>query len=332
MNSEPGSTLGSRLNTGESKNNEFPRRDKHMSAKNFDIQPVAGRIGAEIMGVDLSTNLSNDTIDEIRKALVQYKVIFFRRQQLDADGQVAFARRFGEVTTAHPTLPPLAERPEILDLDYGRTATRANQWHTDVTFVDRPPLGSILRAIQIPPVGGDTLWANSVTAYQDLPLHLQSFADQLWAVHSNAYDYAEAAVSLSDDTKAYHKIFTSTVYETLHPVVRVHPETGERGLLIGGFVQQLRGLSTTESNDLLRLLQSYVTRPENTVRWRWQVGDVAFWDNRATQHYAIYDYDGQPRRVQRVTIDGDLPVGIDGSRSKAIKGKSSAYTRSPVTA
>ncbi|MDF5713181.1 MAG: TauD/TfdA family dioxygenase [Rhizonema sp. NSF051] len=303
-----------------------------MSTKNFDIQPVAGRIGAEIVGVDLSTNLSNDIISEIRKTLVQYKVIFFRRQQLDANGQVAFARRFGEVTTAHPTVPSLPGHPEVLDLDYGRTATRANNWHTDVTFVDRPPLGSILRTIVIPPAGGDTIWANTVSAYQDLPRHLRSLADQLWAVHSNAFDYAVAAVDLPTDVKAYRDVFTSTVYETLHPVVRIHPESGERGLFIGGFVRQVRGLSTTESDDIIRLLQSYVTRPENTVRWRWQVGDVALWDNRATQHYAIADYGDQPRHVQRVTISGDIPVSIDGKHSEAIKGDSSAYTPTLVTA
>ncbi|MCP6757581.1 MAG: TauD/TfdA family dioxygenase [Fischerella sp. CENA71] len=296
-----------------------------MTYKYFDIQPVAGRIGAEILGVDLSADLSKDIISEIRQALIQYKVIFFRRQQLDTQGQINFARRFGEVTTAHPTVPSFEGYPEILDLDYGRTAVRANNWHTDVTFVDRPPLGSILRAIEIPSLGGDTIWANSVTAYQDLPPHLQTLADQLWAVHSNAYDYAEAAVKLSEELKAYQAVFTSTVYETLHPVVRVHPESGERGLFIGGFVRQIRGLSTTESDDIIRLLQSYITRPENTVRWRWQVGDVAFWDNRATQHYAIADYGNQPRRVQRVTLVGDLPVGIDGKHSEAIKGNSSRY-------
>lgn len=258
---------------------------------------------------------------------MNYKVIFFRGQQLDANGQVAFARRFGELTTAHPTLPPLSKHSEVLDLDYGRTATRSNEWHTDVTFVDRPPLGSVLRAVEIPPVGGDTIWANTVTAYQDLPLHLQTLADQLWAVHTNAYDYVKSAVTLNKATQAYHQVFTSTVYETLHPVVRVHPESGERGLFIGGFVRQLQGFSTTESADIVRLLQFYVTRPENTVRWRWQVGDVVFWDNRATQHYAIYDYDGQPRRVQRVTIVGDLPVSIDGRISEAVKGDSSAYNQ-----
>jgi taurine dioxygenase len=298
-----------------------------MSSKNFEIQPVAGRIGAEIVGVDLSADLSNDIISEIRKTLVQYKVIFFRRQQLDANGQVAFARRFGEVTTAHPTVPSLPEHPEVLDLNYTRTVARANNWHTDVTFVDRPPLGSILRAIAIPPSGGDTIWANSVTAYQDLPPHLRNLADQLWAVHSNAYDYAAAVVDLPEDVRAYRAVFTSTVYEMIHPVVRVHPESGERGLFIGGFVRRIRGLSQTESDDIVRLLQSYVTRPENTVRWRWQAGDVAFWDNRATQHYAIADYGDQPRHVQRVTIVGDIPVGIDGKQSEVVKGDSSTYNR-----
>lgn len=299
-----------------------------MSFKNFEIKLVSGRIGAKIVGVDLSKNLSDNIISEIRQALVQYKVIFFRGQEkLDAKGQVAFARRFGEVTTAHPTVPSLPENPEILDLDYGRTVARANNWHTDVTFVDTPPLGSVLRALVIPPSGGDTIWANSVTAYQDLPNHLRNLADQLWAVHSNAFDYAAAVVDLPEEVRAYREVFTSTVYETLHPVVRVHPESGDRGLFIGGFVRRLRGLSQTESNEIIKLLQAYITRPENTVRWRWKVGDVAFWDNRATQHYAIADYGDQPRHVQRVTIVGDIPVGIDGKQSEAIKGDSSVYNK-----
>ncbi|BAY18046.1 taurine catabolism dioxygenase TauD/TfdA [Anabaenopsis circularis NIES-21] len=298
-----------------------------MSSQYFDIKPVAGRIGAEILGVDLSANLSDELISDIRHTLVQHKVIFFRGQTLDANAQVAFARRFGEITTAHPTVPSLEGHPEILDLDYSRTSNRANNWHTDVTFVDRPPLGSILRALVIPPTGGDTIWANSVTAYQDLPTPLRNLAEQLWAVHSNAYDYAAAVVDLPEDVLAHRAVFTSTVYETLHPVVRVHPESGERGLFIGGFVRRLRGLSQNESDEIIKLLQAYVTRPENTVRWRWQVGDVAFWDNRATQHYAVADYGNQPRHVQRVTIVGDTPVGIDGKQSEAIKGDASVYNR-----
>jgi alpha-ketoglutarate-dependent taurine dioxygenase len=301
-----------------------------MSTDDFEVRPVAGRIGAEIAGLDLSLALSDSAIAGIRKTLVKYKVVFFRGQRLDGPGQVAFARRFGEVTTAHPTVPSLQENPLILDLDYGRTAARANTWHTDVTFVDRPPLGSVLRALVIPPTGGDTLWANTVAAYEDLPASLRSVADELWAVHSNAYDYATA--DASPELKEYRAVFSSTPYETKHPVVRVHPESGERALFIGGFVRQILGLSLQESADLNRLLQSYVTRPENTVRWRWQVGDVAFWDNRGTQHYAIADYGHQARHVQRVTINGDVPVGIGGHQSEAIKGDASAYYSPRVAA
>ncbi|MBD3887500.1 TauD/TfdA family dioxygenase [Phormidium tenue FACHB-886] len=300
------------------------------TSKHFNIQPVAGRIGAELAGLDLGLQLSDEVISDIRKALVQYKVIFFRGQSLSERNQIAFARRFGDITTAHPTMPSLTNHPEILDLDYGRNVNRANIWHTDVTFVDRPPLGSILRAVEIPSVGGDTVWANTVAAYQDLPNYLRNLADQLWAVHSNAYDYATGTVNLSEEFKTYRQTFESTVYETLHPVVRIHPESGERVLFIGGFVRRIQGLSQTESDDLLRLLQAYVTRLENTVRWRWQEGDVAFWDNRATQHYAIDDFGNQPRRVQRVTLVGDLPISTDGRQSEAIKGDSATYLQSAV--
>lgn len=295
-------------------------------ANGFDIRPVTGRIGAEILGLDLASELEDETVAAVRAALVRHKVVFFRNQKLDANGQVAFAKRFGPVTTAHPTVPALPGHPEVLDLDYSRTEARANRWHTDVTFVDQPPLGSVLRAVTIPPAGGDTLWANQVAAYQDLPASLRALADQLWAVHSNAYDYAEAALPLSEELKERRRQFTSTLYETLHPVVRVHPESGERGLFIGGFVRQIKDLPSADSDALLRTLQSYVTSPENTVRWRWREGDVAFWDNRSTQHYAVADYGNQARHVQRVTIAGDLPVAIDGSTSKVVKGDSSPYT------
>ena len=154
---------------------------------------------------------------------------------------------------------------------------------------------------------------------------LRALVDQLTAVHSNAYDYA-AASQLTDDVKAYRAVFESTVYETVHPVVRVHPESGERALFLGGFVRQIRDLSPAESADLLRSLQAHVTRPENTVRWRWRAGDVAFWDNRATQHYAIADYGTQARHVQRVTIAGDVPVGVDGQKSRPLKGDVSRYS------
>ena len=297
-----------------------------MSSANLEIKPVAGRIGAEIVGIDLNTDLSNGIISEIRQALIQYKVIFFRQQTLDEKSQVAFASRFGQLTTAHPTVPAHAsEHPEVFDLDYSRNTPYTDHWHTDVTFVDRPPLGSVLRAVVIPPYGGDTVWANTITAYQDLPPHLKALADNLWVVHTNDSDYAASTVDIAQSARDYAKIFQATIYETIHPAVRVHPESGERSLLLGGFARRIKGLSSADSFDTLRLLQSYVTRLENTVRWRWQVGDVAFWDNRSTQHYAIADYGNQPRRVQRVTIAGDIPVSIDGQRGEVVQGNSSDY-------
>ncbi len=297
-----------------------------MVSANFEIQPVAGRIGAEIRGVALTTDLSASLISKIRQALVQYKVIFFRQQTLDKKSHTAFASYFGQLTTAHPTVPAyFPEHPSVFDLDYSRQNAHTNHWHTDVTFVDRPPLGSILRAVEVPPYGGDTVWANTATAYTDLPSHLQALADQLWVVHSNGSDYAAATVDVPASAREYSKVFQSTIYETLHPAVHIHPESGERSLLLGGFARRIKGLTAEDSHTTLQLLQSYVTRLENTVRWRWQAGDVAFWDNRATQHYAIADYGNQPRRVQRVTIAGDIPTSIDGQRSIVIKGDSTAY-------
>jgi taurine dioxygenase len=154
---------------------------------------------------------------------------------------------------------------------------------------------------------------------------LRSLVDSLWAIHSNAYDYVTGVTNLDEEFKYYRQVFESTVFESLHPVVRVHPESGEKSLVLGGFVRRFKGLSQAESEDLLRTLQGYITRPENTVRWRWQLGDVAFWDNRATQHYAIADYGDRPRRVQRVTVVGDLPVSLEGQTSVALKGDSAQY-------
>ncbi|MNJ53997.1 putative dioxygenase [compost metagenome] len=259
-------------------------------------------------------------IEAIQAALVQHKVIFFRAQQhLDDQGQEAFAHLLGE-PIAHPTVPVREGTRYVLELDGGE-GRRANSWHTDVTFVDAYPKASILRSVVAPDFGGDTVWANTATAYQDLPAELQALADQLWAVHSNEYDYAAAKPNVTlEQQESYRRIFTSTVYETEHPVVRVHPVSGEKTLLLGHFVKRLKGYSQFDSTHLFNLLQSHVTRLENTVRWRWQAGDVAIWDNRATQHYAVDDYGTQGRVVRRVTLQGDVPVGVTGQRSRTTRG------------
>jgi len=285
----------------------------------LSVHPVAGRIGAEIRGVRLSGGLDKKTVEGIRRALNEHKVVFFRGQQhLDDAGQEAFAQTLGK-PVVHPTVPVKDGSSYLLEIDSGRGG-RANSWHTDVTFVDAYPFASILRAVVIPPVGGDTQWANTVAAYQDLPQELRDLADRLWAVHSNEYDYAARRPAASDEeARRYRDTFTSTVYETEHPLVHVHPETGERSLLLGHFVKRIVGLSTADSAHLFALLQNHVTAPENTVRWRWNAGDVAIWDNRATQHYAVNDYGDQRRVVRRVTLDGVVPVSVDGRRSRTIK-------------
>ncbi|MEN3953309.1 TauD/TfdA family dioxygenase [Iodidimonas sp. SYSU 1G8] len=285
------------------------------SATVLDIVPVAGRIGAEIRGLELSADLDTDTVAAIRRALLKYKVIFFRGQtHLDDAGQEAFAALLG-TPVAHPTVPVAAGSSYLLELD-SRRGGRANSWHTDVTFVDAYPFASILRGVKIPASGGDTVWANTASAYTDLPEPLRALADTLWAVHTNEYDYAGSRPKVSEEAaKAYRQIFASTVYETEHPLVRVHPETGEHTLLLGHFIKKIIGLSSPDSAQLFNVLQAHVTRLENTVRWRWTEGDVAIWDNRATQHYAINDYGDQERIVRRVTLDGDVPVSTDGRRS-----------------
>ncbi len=181
----------------------------------------------------------------------------------------------------------------------------------------------MLRGLTIPPeYGGNTLWANTEAAYADLPEPLRVLADNLWAIHSNDYDYADAF----DGAERRFEEFTRLSFETRHPVVRVHPESGKRSLLLGGhFVKQFVGLRPSESQQLFGLLQARVTKPENTARWVWSTGDVVIWDNRATQHYAIADFD-QPRTVRRVTVAGDIPVAVDGRTSEVVTGDASGFS------
>jgi taurine dioxygenase len=303
-----------------------------MSAPAIDVRKIAGHIGAEITGISLGPDLEPGIVKLIRDALLEHKVVFFRDQaHLDDAAQAGYARLFGDLTTAHPTVPGTEAERHVLELDAQRGGGKANAWHTDVTFVDRPPAISVLRAITLPPYGGDTCWANTVTAYQGLSPALRSFAEQLWALHSNDYDYATRSgggveEKSAKDMKHFREVFISTVYQTEHPVVRVHPETGERSLLLGQFVRRVLGVSASDSRYLFDLFQQHVTRLENTMRWRWAPGDVAMWDNRGTQHYAIDDYADLPRKMHRVTVAGDKAVSVGGETSRAVAGDSAAYT------
>lgn len=288
--------------------------------QHFLVKPVAGRIGAEISGIQLSAELPEAVVKDIRAALAQYKVVFFKGQtHLDDQSQEGFAQLLGK-PIAHPTVPSKDGTAYVLELD-SQHGDRANSWHTDVTFDVNPPAFSVLRGVVIPAAGGDTVWANAAAAYNDLPPELKTLAESLRAIHSNDYDYAAARPKASvEATEKHRKVFTSTIYETNHPVVRVHPENGERSLVLGHFFKRFVGLSTLDSLQLYHVLQHHVTRLENTVRWRWTVGDIAIWDNRATQHYAVDDYENAHRVVRRVTIAGPIPVGVDGQLSFAVKG------------
>ncbi|GAA0325748.1 TauD/TfdA family dioxygenase [Actinoallomurus spadix] len=294
----------------------------------LDIRKVGGRIGAEVTGADLD-HLGDEEFGDLNAALLEHKALVFRNTGLDDEGQIRFAARFGELTTAHPTVPSVDGNPNILPVD-GEEGIRSNHWHTDVTFVRTPPKVTTLRALVVPPSGGNTLIANAAAAYRDLPEPLREFADRLWAVHTNDYDYVLPRTN-TEKAVEYRDTFISTRYRTGHPVVRVHPETGERGLFIGGFAQRIVGLNSTESRDILRLLQEYVIRPENVLRVQWNPGDLVVFDNRITQHYAPDDYEDQPRKLHRVTVAGDVPVGVDGARSHVIEGDEAGHY-TPVTA
>lgn len=260
------------------------------TATAVQVRKLGTHIGARIDGVRLGADLTPTVVAGIRAALAEHKVIFFRGQDhLTEDGQYAFAQLLGNPTSPHPTVRSAGEKSLAIDSRLGRS----NSWHTDVTFVDRVPKVSILRAVVLPGYGGSTTWASTVAAYNSLPEPLERLAESLRARHTNLYDYAATAEDNPDEgAAAYRREFESTYFETEHPVVEVHPETGERALLLGGFVKGFVGLSGSESQALLRLFQDRITRLENTTRWSWELGDVAIWDNRA--HPALRD-----RRLRR---------------------------------
>lgn len=292
------------------------------------VQRLGESIGARIGGVQLSGSLDAETVAEIRRALLAHKVVFFSGQHdLDDVAQYEFASLLGTPTAPHPTVRGGENAVLTIDSDHGK----ANSWHTDVTFVDRIPAISLLRPLVLPTHGGSTVWANTVTAYSRLNNALRALVDQLWAVHTNLYDYAAERDSkriggIDVKEQAYRDEFASQVFETEHPVVRVHPETGERSLLLGHFIKNIVGLSSRDSQELFNLLQRHVTRLENTVRWSWSLGDLAIWDNRATQHYGVADYGTQKRVLHRITLAGDVPVSIDGVASTPRKGNAEHFS------
>src|SRR3954466_5622531 len=279
-------------------------------ATRLTVLPLGPSFGARIVGLDLA-DATDAEVDAVRAALVRHKVLFFPDQRLDADAQIALGGRMGEVTASHPVREGLdADPPEIYAID-SYDGGFADVWHTDVTFVRRPPLGSILRAVQVPPTGGDTNWADSQLAYESLSPAVQRLADSLTAIHDGTreWGYYLAQRRAGEGNEWDGETFRR--FEPIsHPVVRVHPETGRKGLFVNpGFTSHIEGVSDPESRAILDLLYAHLTKPEHIVRHRWTAEDVVMWDNRSTIHYANRDY-GEFRRVMhRVTMRGGVPFG-----------------------
>ena len=288
----------------------------------MELQRVAGALGAEIAGVRLSGSLDEHTITEIKAALHQHKVIFFRNQvQLDDAEHASFSALLGE-PFENPSLPDdvIAAAGAMYQLDGARPDGRAETWHTDSTFCHAPPSAAVLRSVVTPAYGGDTTWANCVRAYETLTPVMQELADQLWAVHSNQFDYAAFRPDSTEEEREYfERITTGKTVVTEHPLVRVHPVTGERSLLVGKYAQQIVGYPAVESERLKALFQDHISKLANTLRWRWRADDVVIWDNNATQHCVVNDWGTQPRVLRRWTLAGDVPTSVDGRPSVAIQ-------------
>lgn len=267
-------------------------------------------LGAEVRGLDLRDDLSPAGVAELEALLLDHKVVFFPGQQLDPDSQVRFAEHFGELTSSHPVVPPVdAAHPQIWQIE-ALEGVRNDLWHTDVTFVARPPLGSVLRAINVPEVGGDTNWADLEAAYASLAPSIQVLVDGLTATHDGSREFAAILAGRQGAGNVWDGEVFSSLDPIVHPVVRVHPVTGRKALFVSpAFTTSIRNVSDAESRGILDFLFAHITKPEHIVRHRWTAGDVAFWDNRNTVHYANFDYGDFHRVMQRVTLAGDAPVG-----------------------
>jgi taurine dioxygenase len=298
-----------------------------LSTTQLSITPLTAHIGAQIDGLDLRFTLTPTQIAGIRAALLKWKVIFFRNQYLSHEQHVAFSRQFGQLTVGHPVFGYVQGHPEVYSVGRNRKANRFDGqrlvrpwtgWHTDVTAAVNPPFASILRGVTIPPYSGDTQWTNLVAAYRGLSPTLRAFVDTLVGEHRFAPpDGAQAKTAFEQDVRKRPLV-------SHHPLVRVHPESGERALYVSpSFLKNIVGLAPRESEQLLQLLFEHVIRPEYTVRFKWEPGSIAFWDNRSTAHLPPVDiFDTAfDRQLYRTTLVGDIPVGPDGTSSVAIEGE-----------
>ena len=280
-----------------------------MTFERISVAPLSGALGAEITGVALDGDLDEATVAEIRGAFLTYQVVFFRQQHLTPAALMAFGRRFGELDT-HPFVEGMSDYPEVIEIvtEPDDTFNFGGGWHTDVTFLEEPDLGSILCAVEVPPFGGDTLFASQQAAYDALSDTMKHLLEGLVGLHSAGPQYAAGGYSTrsrgmrTKNTEGADRIVR-------HPVICTHPETGRKGLYVNrAFTVGIDGMRRDESAAILEYLFTHATREPFTCRFRWEAGSIAMWDNRSVQHYALHDYRGHRRRMHRITIRGGRPV------------------------
>lgn len=272
------------------------------------VEPVSGTVGAQVRGVDLSAALDEGTVVEIRRAFLDHHVLFFRDQDLSPEAQMRFGRCFGELDT-HPFVEGMDAYPEVIEVvtEPDDRFNFGGGWHTDVTFLEEPDLGSILYAVDVPAVGGDTLFANQHAAYEELSDTMKAMLDGLTVMHSAGPQYSKGGYSTRSKSMKTKSPDTADRI-VRHPLVRSHPETGRKALYVNrAFTIGIEGMRPDESTALLEFLFNHAVREPFTCRFRWSRGSVAMWDNRSVQHYALYDYRGQSRHMRRITIKGDRP-------------------------
>jgi taurine dioxygenase len=273
----------------------------------FEVRPIAGAIGAELHGIDLAADLPDETVAAVRQALLDHLVIFFRDQDLPPARFLALARRFG-APIEYPFVKGIDGFPEIIavtKLEHERV-NFGGVWHSDTTYLAEPPMGTLLVAREVPPVGGDTLFANQYLAYEALSERMRAMLDGLRGVSNSAK--ADVTRTREDRVKSAGTSQAREALEAEHPVVRTHPETGRKALYVNtAHTQRFAGMTEEESAGLLGFLFRHQSRPEFTCRFRWEVGSLAFWDNRCAQHNPINDYHGYRRVMHRITLAGDRP-------------------------
>ena len=275
--------------------------------KRIKVSPIAGALGAEIDGVQLA-ELDDETMTEIRSAWLEHLVIFFRDQPVDSDQFLAFARRIG-TPVPYPFVPGIEGHPEIIEVKKlpHETVNFGGIWHSDTTYLQQPPMATMLVAREIPPFGGDTLFANMYAAFDALSPALQTLLTPLRGVSSSAM--ADVSKTREDRIRdASGNEIAAKQYEAVHPIVRTHPETGRKGLFLNvAHTTRFEGMTDDESRPLLQYLFGHQTKPEFTCRFRWEVGSVALWDNRCAMHNPVNDYHGYKRLMHRITLQGDTP-------------------------